>query len=42
MNIILVIIILSVYTITLCIKGGGIPDSLSASVFNLHYKYKWI
>lgn len=36
------IIILLGYTIALCIKGGGVPSSLSASVFNLPYDKRWI
>lgn len=42
MNIIIAIIILLGYTIALCIKGGGVPSSLSASVFNLPYNKRWI
>ena len=42
MNIIIAIIILLGYTITLCVKGGGVPSSLSASVFNLPYDKRWI
>ena len=42
MNIIIAILILLVYTVILCIKGGGIPSSLSASVFNLPYNKRWI
>lgn len=30
------------YTIALCIKGGGIPPSLSASVFDLKQNMRWI
>ena len=42
MNIVLAIIILLVYTIALCIKGGGVPSSLSASVFELPKGKRWI
>ena len=42
MNIVIAIIILLVYTIALCIKGGGIPTSLSASVFDLKQSMRWI
>lgn len=42
MNIILAIIILLGYTIALCIKGGGVPSSLSASVFDLPKGQRWI
>lgn len=42
MNIVLAIIILLGYTISLCIKGGCIPNSLSASVFNLQIDKRWI
>lgn len=42
MNIVLAIIILLGYTISLCIKGGRIPSSLSASVFNLPTNKRWI
>lgn len=42
MNIVLAIIILLGYTIALCIKGGGVPSSLSASVFDLPKSQRWI
>ena len=42
MNIIIAIIILLGYTIALCIKGGGVPSSLSASVFDLPKGQRWI
>lgn len=42
MNIVIAIIILLVYTIDLCIKGGGVPPSLSASVFDLPKGQRWI
>ena len=42
MNIVLAIIILLVYTIALIIKGGGVPSSLSASVFDLPKGKRWI
>ena len=42
MNIVLAIIILLGYTIALCIKGGGVPSSLSASVFDLPQSKRWI
>ena len=42
MNIVIAIIVLLAYTIALCIKGGGIPPSLSASVFDLKQSMRWI
>lgn len=42
MNIVIAILILLAYTIALCIKGGGIPPSLSASVFDLRQNMRWI
>ena len=42
MNIVIAIIILLVYTIALCIKGGGVPSSLSASVFDLPQNKRWV
>ena len=42
MNILIAVIILLAYTIALCIKGGGIPPSLSASVFDLKHNMRWI
>ena len=42
MNIVKAIIVLLAYTIALCIKGGGIPPSLSASVFDLKKSMRWI
>jgi cation transport ATPase len=42
MNIVTSIIILLGYTIALCIKGGGVPSSLSASVFDLPKSKRWI
>ena len=42
MNIVIAIIILLGYTIAICIKGGGVPSSLSASVFNLPKNQRWI
>lgn len=42
MNIICAITILLTYTVVMCIKGGGIPSSLSASVFLLPYGKRWI
>ena len=42
MNIVIAIIVLLAYTIALCIKGGGIPTSLSASVFDLKQSMRWI
>ena len=42
MNIVFAISILLGYTIALCIKGGGVPSSLSASVFELPKGKRWI
>lgn len=42
MNVVLAIINLLAYTIALCIKGGGVPSSLSASVFELPKGKRWI
>lgn len=42
MNILIAIIILLVYTVALIIKGGGVPASLSASVFSLPQGKRWI
>ena len=42
MNIVIAIIILLGYTIAMCIKGGGVPSSLSASVFDLPKGKRWI
>ena len=42
MNIVLAIIILLMYTVALIIKGGGVPSSLSASVFDLPKNQRWI
>ena len=42
MNIVLAIIVLLGYTIAMCIKGGGVPSSLSASVFDLPKGKRWI
>lgn len=42
MNIVLAITILLGYTIALCWKGGGVPSSLSASVFDLPKSQRWI
>jgi roadblock/LC7 domain-containing protein len=42
MNIVFAIIILLGYTIALYIKGGGVPSSLSASVFDLPKSNRWI
>ena len=42
MNIVIAIIILLAYTIALCINGGGVPSSLSASVFDLPKSQRWI
>ena len=42
MNVVISIIILLGYTIALCIKGGGVPASLSASVFYMPYDKRWI
>ena len=42
MNIIIAITILLGYTIALCIKRGGVPSSLSASVFDLPQNKRWI
>jgi hypothetical protein len=42
MNIVIAIIVLLAYTIALCIKGGGIPPSLSASVFDMKQSVQWI
>ena len=42
MNILFAIIILLVYTLILCKKIGGVPPSLSASVFALPYSRRWI
>ena len=41
MNVVIAIIVLLAYTIALCIKGGGIPPSLSASVFDLKQSMRW-
>ena len=42
MNVVIAIIILLSYTIALCVKGGGVPSSLSASVFSLPENKRWI
>ena len=42
MNILLATIILLVYTLILCKKIGGVPPSLSASVFALQENRRWI
>lgn len=42
MNIVLAITILLGYTTALCIKGGRVPSSLSASVFDLSQSKRWI
>ena len=42
MNIVLAIIILLAYTIALRTKGGGVPSSLSTSVFDLPKGKRWI
>ena len=42
MNIVLAISVLLGYTIAMCIKGGGVPSSLSASVFDLPQSKRWI
>lgn len=42
MNIIIAIVILLSYTIALCVRGGGVPSSLSASVFDLPKSKRWI
>lgn len=42
MNIVIAIIILLGYTIALCVKDGGVPSSLSASVFDLPKDKRWI
>lgn len=42
MNTIIAIIILLTYTIIMCIRGGKIPSSLSASVFDLPQNMHWI
>lgn len=42
MNIILAITILLGYTIVLCVRRGGVPSSLSASVFDLPKGQRWI
>ena len=42
MNIIIAIIILLGYTIALCVRRGGVPSSLSASVFDLPQSKRWI
>lgn len=42
MNIVIAITVLLAYIIALCIKGGGIPPSLSASVFSLPMSKRWI
>ena len=42
MNIVLAISVLLGYTIAMCIKGGGVPSSLSASVFDLPKGKRWI
>ena len=42
MNIVLAISVLLGYTIAMCIKGGGVPSSLSASVFDLPKNQRWI
>ena len=42
MNIIIAIMILLGYTIALCMKRGGVPSSLSASVFDLPKSQRWI
>lgn len=39
---ILSFVIIAVYTVAMCIVGGGIPRSLSATVFDLPPKYSWI
>ena len=42
MNIIIAIVILLGYTIAVCLGGGGVPNSLSASVFKFQKKDRWI
>ena len=42
MNIVIAILVLLAYIIALCIKGGGISPSLSASVFDLKQSMRWI
>ena len=42
MNVIVAIVILSVYTLVLVRIGGQIPSSLSASVFDLPMSKRWI
>ena len=41
-NVVIAIIILLGYTIALCVKGGGVPSSLSASVFLMPQRKRWI
>lgn len=41
-QIILSILLLFGYTVTFCIKTGGVPPSLSASVFDLPMNKRWI
>lgn len=42
MNIVLAIVILLAYIIFTCKRRGGVPSSLSASVFSLPYKLRWL
>lgn len=41
-SVIIAIIILLGYTVAVCIKAGGVPPSLSASVFDLPKNRRWI
>ena len=41
-QIILAILLLFGYTVTFCVKTGGVPSSLSASVFDLPVNKRWI
>ena len=42
MNIVIAIAILFIYTFAIIIGGGGVPSSLSASVFHFQQKDRWI
>lgn len=42
MNVVCAIILLLVYTVAMCIIGEKVPSSLSASVFDLPQRIRWI
>lgn len=41
-NVLIAIALVVIYTVTLCIVGGKIPDSLSKSVYFIPPKWSWI